>query len=102
MPGIESLFTSVATWFGFVGSCVAGGGPACRPFLAFVALAAAAGAALALLLMAWRAFQQEQLQSPEDLRAHRHDPIVRVRTRGSAAAISATQTVQSRGWELTA
>jgi hypothetical protein len=102
MAGIESLFTSIATWFGFVGSCVAGGSPACRPFLAFVALAAAAGAALALLIMAWRAFQQEQLQSPETLRARRHEPVVRVHPRASASAISATQTVQSRGWQVTA
>jgi hypothetical protein len=102
MAGIESLFTSIATWFGFVSSCVAGGGPACRPFLAFVALAVAAGAALALLIMAWRAFRHEQLQSPESVRARRHEPVVRVRARGPAAAISPAPAVQSRGWEVTA
>ena len=60
MVGIESFFSAIATWFGFVGSCVAGSGTACRPFLAFVAITAAAGVALALLLIAFRALQREQ------------------------------------------
>ena len=60
MVGFESFFSAIATWFGFVGSCVAGSGTACRPFLAFVAITAAAGVALALLVAAVRALQQEQ------------------------------------------
>ena len=60
MAGLESLVGSVGTWFGFVGACVAGSGPACRPFLAFVALTAAAGAALALLVLAYKSLQQDE------------------------------------------
>jgi hypothetical protein len=65
MAGFESLLVGVNNWFGFVGSCVADGGTACRPFLAFVALTSAAGAALALLVMAYRSLRKERIVAAE-------------------------------------
>jgi hypothetical protein len=102
MAGLESLFTSIGTWFGFVGSCVAGAGPACRPFLAFVALAAAAGAALALLIMAWRAFQQDQTRLQKNPPTRPAEVAARLRVRSSAAPASVGRTVPTRGWGVTA
>jgi hypothetical protein len=58
MSVISALFDSVATWFGFVTSCMVSPSGACVPLLAFVALGAAAGAALALVLLAYRAIQR--------------------------------------------
>jgi hypothetical protein len=55
MGAIESLSLLIGKWFGFVGACMFVPDATCRPFLAFVALAAAACAALALVLMAYRA-----------------------------------------------
>src|SRR5437868_8676999 len=99
MAGLESVFAAVGTWFGFVGSCVAGSGPACRPFLAFVALTAAAGAALTLLVMAWRAFQQEQTHARKQTREQsRHE-----RVRHASAQRAGTQRAQPRrDWQVTA
>jgi hypothetical protein len=55
MGAIESLSLLIGKWFGFVGACMLAPDATCRPFLAFVALAAAACAALVLVLMAYRA-----------------------------------------------
>jgi hypothetical protein len=51
---IHAFFESIASWFGFVGSCVASPSGACVPFLAFVATGAAASAALVIVLLAYR------------------------------------------------
>lgn len=54
MGAIDSFFSSVASWFGYVGSCALSPEATCRPFLAFLALGVSAAAALALLLIAYR------------------------------------------------
>jgi len=71
---VEGFISAIGMWFGFVGSCVAGSGTACRPFLAFVAITAAAGVALVLLVLAFRALQQEHAKqnSAESLTMHQH------------------------------
>ena len=61
---LESLFTSAATWFGYVGACAVAPDATCRPFLAFLALGAAASAALTLVLIACRvAYRQWAAQA---------------------------------------
>lgn len=55
MGVLESIFLLVGRWFGYVGACMITPDATCRPFLAFVALAAAASVALTLLLLAYRA-----------------------------------------------
>ena len=55
MGVVESVFTVIGTWFGYVGACFVAPDATCRPFLAFLALCAAASAALTLVLMANRA-----------------------------------------------
>ena len=93
---VEGFISAIGTWFGFVGSCVAGSGTACRPFLAFVAITAAAGVALALLVAAVRALQQEQVK--ETLTG---SLTKQGRERSSAATVVArTQPAQS--WRVAA
>ena len=57
---IESFFLLFGKWFGYVGACLVVPDATCRPFLAFIALAAAATAALTLVLMAYRAAQRRE------------------------------------------
>lgn len=60
MALIQSFFSAVTTWFGFVSACVAGPTAACRPLLGFVLLTAVSGVALFFLLKAYRALQQRE------------------------------------------
>ena len=69
MSIIESLWGVIATWFGYVGSCVATPDASCGPFLAFVVLAAASAAALALVLLAYQALKRDESQEMEEQRA---------------------------------
>jgi hypothetical protein len=48
------FFTTIGTWFGYVGTCAVSADATCRPLLAFLALGAAAAAALALVVIAYR------------------------------------------------
>jgi hypothetical protein len=98
MAGFESLFASIDMWFGFVGSCVAGGGSACRPFLAFVALTAAAGAALALLLLAYKALQKDEARVTGSSPLLKSEPQVRQPVRSLPGA----NTASVSGWQVTA
>jgi hypothetical protein len=93
---VEGFISAIGMWFGFVGSCVAGSGTACRPFLAFVAITAAAGVALVLLVLAFRALQQEYLKenSTDRLAMHQH-------ARPSVATVIA-RTEPVRGWRVAA
>jgi hypothetical protein len=59
---ISAFFASIATWFGFVGSCVGSPSGACVPFLAFVALGTAASAALFIVLLAYRSMGSRREQ----------------------------------------
>ena len=58
---LESLFASIATWLGYVGSCAVAPDATCRPFLAFIALGAAASAALTLVLIAYRSARAREV-----------------------------------------
>ena len=100
MAGIEWLFAAIGAWFGFVGSCVADGTPACRPFLAFVALTAAAGVALALLVLAYKALQKDQVPRIELGRTW-SEPQILERTQRPADARTITQVPPVRGWQVT-
>lgn len=75
MGAIESLSLLIGKWFGFVGACMFVPDATCRPFLAFVALAAAACAALALVLMAYRAATQPPDAAPAR-EAARTEPVI--------------------------
>jgi hypothetical protein len=98
MAGFESLFASIDAWFGFVGSCVAGGGSACRPFLAFVALTAAAAAALALLVLAFKALQKDQGRHAESGLLPKREP----QARQSVRRLPGANTAPVSGWQVTA
>jgi hypothetical protein len=103
MAGFESLFASIDAWFGFVGSCVAGGGSACRPFLAFVALTAAAGAALALLALAYRALlQQDQSRQVESSQKPQREPQARQPVRSLPARVPGANAAPVGGWRMIA
>ena len=101
MTGIEWLFAAIGAWFGFVGSCVADGSPACRPFLAFVALTAAAGVALALLVLAYKALQKDQLRRIEHGRTWT-EPQTLEHTQRPADTRTAPHVPSVRGWQVTA
>ena len=58
MSVIQAFFQSVASWFGFVGSCIASPSEACVPFAVFVAVGAVASAALFFVLLAYRFVQR--------------------------------------------
>src|SRR5688572_9084009 len=88
MPIIESFFGIIATWFGYVGSCVASPDASCGPFLAFVVLAAASAAALALLLLAYQTLQREESRELEERRA---------KARALAAQERIHRTVEAKG-----
>jgi hypothetical protein len=102
MAGFESLFASIDAWFGFVGSCVAGGGSACRPFLAFVALTAAAGAALALLVLAYKALQKDQTRQVESSDHTQREPQARQPVRTFPARVPSANAAPAGGWQMTA
>lgn len=101
MAGFEWLFAAIGAWFGFVGSCVADGSPACRPFLAFVALTAASGVALALLVLSYKALQKDQVRRVEQGRTW-IEPQILERTQRPADARTAPQAASVRGWQVTA
>ena len=60
MSMIHAIFEPIATWFGFVGSCIGSPNGACVPFVAFLALGAAASAALAIVLLAYRSMMSRR------------------------------------------
>lgn len=102
MAGFDSLLVGVSNWFGFVGSCVAGGGSACRPFLAFVALTAAAGAALTLLVLAYRALRNDQMVSVEIIAPVKVEPQVRRSVRVPPERNPASPSAPVSGWQVAA
>jgi hypothetical protein len=76
MGVLESLFTAIATWFGYVGACAIAPDATCRPFLAFIALAAAASAALTLVLIAYRSAARRATMPVHPLRERRRTNMV--------------------------
>jgi membrane protein implicated in regulation of membrane protease activity len=102
---IESFFTTVFTWFGFVGACVAGPNATCRPLLAFLAIAVASGAALVLVTRAFRALQRPDEASERGAEKSR-ERVRQMRTqqqvRSAVAAHVAPRQVTHRGWRLPA
>jgi hypothetical protein len=90
MSIIESFFGVIATWFGYVGSCVASPDASCRPFLAFVVLGAASAAALALVLLAYQALKRDESHEMAEQRANARALAARERIRRTAVARETT------------
>ena len=86
MSIIESFFGVIATWFGYVGSCVASPDASCGPFLAFVVLTAASAAALALVLLAYQALKRDESQEMEEQRTKARALAVQERIRRTVVA----------------
>ena len=102
MAGLEALTGLIGKWFGFVGACVAGAGPACRPFLAFVALTAAAGAALALLVLAYRSLKQEEAHAIADMETAIDDKRLEPQWRAPASAAMPVRHTPAESWRVAA
>jgi len=60
MALIQSFFSALTTWFGFVSACVAGPTASCRPLLGFALLTAVSAVGLYFLLKAYRALHQQE------------------------------------------
>lgn len=102
MGVIESFSSTIGTWFSFVGACVVGPGPACRPFLAFLALSAMAGVALYLVVKAYNALQLEHGRKSEESRIRARERQMQERVRKSVAAKVAPRPATRRGWRMPA
>ena len=103
MGAIQSFFSTIATWFGYVGSCAIGAETTCRPFLAFLVLAIASGAALALVMRAYRALRPEAEQrEAEERRARAQEREMQERIRRKLAAQVAPRSASHRGWRIPA
>jgi membrane protein implicated in regulation of membrane protease activity len=102
---LESIFSTIYTWFGFVGACVVGPNATCRPFLAFLALAIASGAALLLVTRAYRALQGHD-EASDEFGAERHERVRHLRAqqqvRRAVTARVAPRQVPHRSWRLPA
>lgn len=103
MDAIQSFFSTIPTWFGYVGSCAAGFDTTCRPFLAFVVLTIASAAALALVMRAYRALRPEdERREAEERRAHAREREMQERIRRKLAAQVAPRHASHRGWRMPA
>ncbi|HEV7802967.1 MAG TPA: hypothetical protein VGP15_17970 [Burkholderiales bacterium] len=103
MTILGSLFSTIGTWFGFVGSCVAGADATCRPFLAFVALAIVSGSALVLVVRAYKALQPEaERREAEERRTRLREQQMQQRVRRSLSAKVAPRSTGHRGWRMPA
>ena len=103
MNAIYSFFSTIGTWFGYVGSCAVGAEMTCRPFLAFVVLTIASGAALALVMRAYRALRPEQeRREAEERRARARERETQERIRRKIAAQVAPRSAAHRGWRMPA
>jgi membrane protein implicated in regulation of membrane protease activity len=103
MALITAVFSTIGTWFGFVGSCVVGPDPTCRPFLAFVALTVVSAVALALVMRAYRALQPEDERlEAEQRRIAVRERQAQERVRRRIAAKVAPRAAAHRGWRMPA
>ena len=103
MNAIYSFFSTIGTWFGYVGSCAIGAEATCRPFLAFVVLTIASGAALALVMRAYRALRpEEERREAEERRARAREREMQERIRRKIAARVAPRSAPHRGWRMPA
>lgn len=91
MSAIDSFFSVIGTWFGYVGSCVATPNATCAPFVAFIVLGAAAAAALALVLVAYQALQREENREAEERRAQARSLAAQERIRRRLARRQSAQ-----------
>ena len=82
---MTEIFQFIATWFGYVGSCVFSPDATCGPFVAFLALGAAATCGLVLIVMAYHRAEErvtaEQTADVEELRERARALQVRERIR---------------------
>jgi hypothetical protein len=86
------FFTTIGTWFGYVGACVVSADATCRPLLAFLALGAAAAAALALVVIAYRkgaASEQAAFDTELSARGQLREDRMRLSLAAQAAAKAA-------------
>lgn len=101
MDLIQSLFSTVGAWFGFVGSCVAGPNAVCRPFIGFVMLTAMAAVALYLVLKAYWA-ARSRARVPTDPRSRTEQPQLQERVRLAVAEKVGPCSASHGGWRLPA
>ena len=100
---VGSFFSMIGTWFGYVGSCVAGSESTCLPFLAFLALALTSAGALAMVVHAYRALQPEdERREAEARQARAREREMQERIRRKLAARVTPQQVVHRGWRIPA
>jgi 7-keto-8-aminopelargonate synthetase-like enzyme len=100
MDLIQTFFSTLGTWFGFVGSCVAGPDVVCRPFIGFVMLTTMAAVALYLVLKAYQAAQSAARRSDALRRTKQRQLQVWIRSNLNTEADS--RAVSSGGWRLPA
>ena len=79
------IFTSIETWFGYVGACAVSPDATCRPLLAFLALGAAATAALALVVIAYRTAAARDAAARDARQSDARGPTPHDRARRSLA-----------------
>ena len=79
------IFTSIGTWFGYVGACAVSPDATCRPLLAFLALGAAAAAALALVIIAYRTGAAREAAALDARQSNARGPTPQDRARRSLA-----------------
>jgi hypothetical protein len=100
MDLIQSFFSTIGTWFGFVGSCVAGPDVVCRPFIGFVMLTTMAAVALYLVLKAYQAAKSSARRS-DRLKGTGQRPLP-LRVRSAVAGQVSSGPASHRGWRLPA
>jgi hypothetical protein len=102
MSVIGSFFTHIGTWFGYVGSCVVGPDPTCRPFLGFVLLAALAVGAFVLLVMAYRSLNTEDTRDKAEREARLREREMREHVRRTLQANTVRGSGGRRSWHVPA
>jgi hypothetical protein len=101
MDLIQSFFSTVGTWFGFVGSCVAGPDAVCRPFIGFVMLATTAAIALYLVVKAYRA-ARSRVRNSDELPRRTEQRRLQERVRLSVTDKVAPRPASHGAWRLPA
>lgn len=94
---MNSVLHFLASWFGYVGSCVAAPDATCRPLLAFVALGVSASAGLLLIVLAYRHAHAREMSEVAARRASLRAAQTQERVRRAAVpqAIRAAQPLRS-------
>ena len=91
------IFSSIGTWFGYVGACAVAPDATCRPFLAFLALGAAAAAALTLILLAYRKANAGEIADLEERRLRKRNLELQARVHRTLAGKPVTPKSRAPG-----